>query len=205
MKRTKEEAEQTRERIFQAGLKIFSQKGYAAATLADVAGEAGISRGAIYWHYKNKEAFFKEVEDRLETYYDQLLEGIEGSGKSLLEHIRETVVELLCRFDRDREWRMMQEFFLRVALSHSEGVEPDRQVAAREQAEKLLKTAIEKRDVYHHWSSGTALMAVASLLSGVLMQIICFGMELDDEEIEEIADFVVRGFSPSAEEVREGE
>ena len=45
--RTKEEAEQTRQEIFPAGRRIFSEKGFAAARMSDVAQAAGVTRGAI--------------------------------------------------------------------------------------------------------------------------------------------------------------
>ena len=44
MRRTKEAAEETRQDIFEAGLRVFSEKGFAAATMSDVAKEAGTTR-----------------------------------------------------------------------------------------------------------------------------------------------------------------
>ncbi|WP_437678948.1 TetR family transcriptional regulator [Sorangium sp. So ce131] len=54
MRRTKEEAAATREQILDAALLVFGRKGYSAATLQDVAAEAGLTRGAVYWHFKGK-------------------------------------------------------------------------------------------------------------------------------------------------------
>lgn len=56
MKKTKEEAAQTKENIFQAGLRVFSQKGFAASTIGDIARESKYTRGAIYWHFESKDA-----------------------------------------------------------------------------------------------------------------------------------------------------
>ncbi len=54
MKKTKEEAEITKESILQAALEVFSKNGYAASRMIDIAKEAGVTRGAIYWHFENK-------------------------------------------------------------------------------------------------------------------------------------------------------
>ena len=51
---TKEEAEKTRQAILDAALDVFYAKGYSAATLNDVAKKAGVTRGAVYWHFKDK-------------------------------------------------------------------------------------------------------------------------------------------------------
>lgn len=56
MRRTKEEADVTREKLLDAALKVFSRKGYATTTLDDIAKEASVTRGAIYWHFKGGKA-----------------------------------------------------------------------------------------------------------------------------------------------------
>ena len=58
MRRTKEEAAQTRQDLLAAALTIFSQKGYEAARLEDIAEMAGVTRGAIYFHFGNKAGLF---------------------------------------------------------------------------------------------------------------------------------------------------
>ena len=47
-------AEITREKLLKAALQVFSEKGFNAARLQDIAETAGVSRGAFYWHFKNK-------------------------------------------------------------------------------------------------------------------------------------------------------
>src|SRR6187551_1567556 len=47
--------EARRQSILVAATKVFSQKGIAAATMAEIASEAGISPGAIYRYFENKE------------------------------------------------------------------------------------------------------------------------------------------------------
>lgn len=53
-RKTKEEAQKTRDLILDAAEFVFCEKGVTHATMADIAERAGVSRGAVYGHYKNK-------------------------------------------------------------------------------------------------------------------------------------------------------
>jgi TetR/AcrR family acrAB operon transcriptional repressor len=53
-KRSKEDAADTREKILTAALDVFSRKGYSRTTFVDIAKEIGLSKGAVYWHFKTK-------------------------------------------------------------------------------------------------------------------------------------------------------
>ncbi len=53
-KRTHEAAMRTKQVILEAALSLFSEKGYDKTSLSDVARTAGVTRGAIYWHFEDK-------------------------------------------------------------------------------------------------------------------------------------------------------
>jgi AcrR family transcriptional regulator len=53
-RKTVEESEQTRLKLMEAGTRMFAQHGFAYSTLDDIARCAGLSRGAVYWHFKGK-------------------------------------------------------------------------------------------------------------------------------------------------------
>jgi AcrR family transcriptional regulator len=55
-RKTKEEAEATRESVLMAALDLFSERGYSHATFSDIARRIGMTRGAVYWHFDNKPA-----------------------------------------------------------------------------------------------------------------------------------------------------
>lgn len=54
MKKSKEEAEKTRQAILEAALDVFSEKGFAKTTFDEIALKAGFTKGAIYWYFRNK-------------------------------------------------------------------------------------------------------------------------------------------------------
>ncbi|HSI94963.1 MAG: TetR family transcriptional regulator [Methylophilaceae bacterium] len=53
-RKTKEEAQHTRSLLLEAAERLFSERGVANTTLNDIATAAGLTRGAIYWHFQNK-------------------------------------------------------------------------------------------------------------------------------------------------------
>ena len=53
--------EATRQRILEMGKKAFKEKGYEGAYLRDIAKEAGVTTGAFYGHYKDKDALFVDL------------------------------------------------------------------------------------------------------------------------------------------------
>lgn len=64
-RRTKEDADATRNALLDAAEQVFYEKGVARATLADIALVAGASRGAIYWHFKDKVDLFNAMVERV--------------------------------------------------------------------------------------------------------------------------------------------
>lgn len=60
-RKTKQQALETRNHILDAAIERFSEHGVAKTSLADIANTAGVTRGAIYWHFKNKSDLLNEI------------------------------------------------------------------------------------------------------------------------------------------------
>ncbi|WP_433926093.1 TetR family transcriptional regulator [Sorangium cellulosum] len=105
MRRTKEEAAATREQILDAALLVFSRKGYSAATLQDVAAEAELTRGAVYWHFKGKaELYAALVGERFAKASEVLAEAL-SPRYSPLESIERLLTRSLEYLEEDAEYR----------------------------------------------------------------------------------------------------
>ena len=65
VRRTKEDAQETRNRILDIAVDVFNRQGVAQTSLNDIAKTAGVTRGAIYWHFANKVALFDAMIERL--------------------------------------------------------------------------------------------------------------------------------------------
>ena len=74
-RRTKEEAMVTRERLLDAAEALFRDQGVTRTSLSEVATAAGMTRGAVYWHFKDKADLFRAMCDRatlpLESNFEQ--------------------------------------------------------------------------------------------------------------------------------------
>lgn len=64
-RKTKAEAERTRLHILDAALRVFHERGVSRTTLEEVARAAGVTRGAVYWHFANKTELFFAVREQI--------------------------------------------------------------------------------------------------------------------------------------------
>ena len=63
-RKTKEDALATRDSILDAAATLFAERGVAGTTLQQIASAAGVTRGAIYWHFEDKGAMFNAMMER---------------------------------------------------------------------------------------------------------------------------------------------
>lgn len=71
-RKTKQQALETRNQIIDAAINRFSEDGVSATSLADIAQAAGVTRGAIYWHFKNKADLLNEIWSQSESGMESL-------------------------------------------------------------------------------------------------------------------------------------
>ncbi|PWV65562.1 TetR family transcriptional regulator [Plasticicumulans acidivorans] len=73
-RKTKAEAEQTRTLILDTAEKLFHEQGVSHTSLADIAQAAGLTRGAIYWHFQDKLDLFNAMHERIAMPFSETLE-----------------------------------------------------------------------------------------------------------------------------------
>lgn len=81
-RRTREEALATREQLLDAAARVFRSRGVGHTSLAEVADAAGVTRGAIYWHFRSKAELFKAMVERVELPMDAALEALADAGQA---------------------------------------------------------------------------------------------------------------------------
>lgn len=64
-------AKDTKERILEAALDIFSRDGYEGTNIRDIAEAVGIVKSALYRHFESKEAIWNAARDMIAAYYDE--------------------------------------------------------------------------------------------------------------------------------------
>jgi TetR/AcrR family acrAB operon transcriptional repressor len=102
-RKTKTDTEQTRLQIIAAARRMFAQRGVSRTTFAQIAAEAAVSRGAIYWHFKNKpELFFAVMEQvslPLIARMDERLPADDNGDP--LQSIASSMIEILYLIEND--------------------------------------------------------------------------------------------------------
>ncbi|WP_237133942.1 TetR family transcriptional regulator [Pseudohongiella sp. O18] len=118
-RRTKEEAERTRLRILEAAVDTFFENGVAKATLNDIAIRAQVTRGAIYWHFKNKLDVFAALHEQLhQSVSDTILEDLENDHPHPLLQLERLSTDLLRDLENDvGRFKILTIFFLKCDYS----------------------------------------------------------------------------------------
>jgi TetR/AcrR family acrAB operon transcriptional repressor len=65
VRKTKEDAELTRQRIIDAAREVFLMKGVSRTSIEQVAKQAGVTRGAVYWHFNDKSDLFHAMREQV--------------------------------------------------------------------------------------------------------------------------------------------
>lgn len=95
-RRTKEEALATRERLIDTAEELFHKNGVSGTSLHDIAVAAGVTRGAIYWHFKDKAALFNAMMERVHLPMEERIDPPEAGGsRHPLTDLRASVVAAL--------------------------------------------------------------------------------------------------------------
>jgi len=133
-RRTKEDAIATRNGLIDAAEQVFSEKGVSRASLGDIAQAAGATRGAIYWHFKDKVDLFSAMMDRVTLPLEQGYGEFESSTcPDPVQRLRAVMALVLCSIASDERTRRVFEIALYKVeyVGEMVGVR-DRHVAASE-------------------------------------------------------------------------
>ena len=129
-RKTKEEAEATRVGILNAAELCFLEEGVFRTTLEHIAARAGYSRGAVYWHFKNKLEVLDAVMDRVELpIFSGLQQLTLAGGDWPLRGLREFLKSAFEEFERSPHARNAIE----ISFLRCEFVEETRAVLVRQQ------------------------------------------------------------------------
>lgn len=111
-RKTKAEAEQTRTRILKTALTLFVEKGYERTTFEDIAKRIRLTKGAVYWHFKNKPDLLAALLVKMIEEHNERIKG-KLPEPSTLEGLRDHFVAraewTLNAPDKRKFFRMMQQ------------------------------------------------------------------------------------------------
>lgn len=77
-----EELGSSRERLLDGAVRVFARRGYRGASMNEIAAEAGLSKGALYWNFASKEELFFDLLDERAGRRLEAVVGLAGSASS---------------------------------------------------------------------------------------------------------------------------
>lgn len=171
MKKTKEEAAETRQTIIQAALSVFGRKGFSDTRLEEIARVAGVTRGAIYWHFNNKVDLFQalmiDCTDKMVKRFDSIM----NSADSPLKRLKTMIYEFLTSIGKEREFKEMENIFL--SLNIPDNLEPifkERERHLEIMTQKLihlLEEGVEQKEIAPHLDLKATAFGLMSYLAGI--------------------------------------
>jgi TetR/AcrR family acrAB operon transcriptional repressor len=173
-RRTKEEAAATRDSILDAAEKLFVEQGVSRTTLQHIASAAGVTRGAIYWHFDDKGALFNAMMERATLPLEAELQVLdEAESSDPLSDLREYVLAVLRRTVEDPVARRVFE----IATLKVEFVDEMDAVRCRRQhglsqwmarAERRIKLAAEQGLIARDVDAARVALAMWTMIDGMI-------------------------------------
>ncbi|MDD5586164.1 MAG: TetR family transcriptional regulator [Alphaproteobacteria bacterium] len=182
-RRTKNEAEQTRNAILDAAEQVFFKHGVVRTSLQEVAGAAGVTRGAVYWHFRNKIELVRAMAERVVLPQEHMLEQLEASDSStplddLSRACRESLRQMIHDPQRRRVFTILTqrcEYIDEMA----DIMKTRREVRGRILARfvRLFERAQRLESLASGWTPRTAAMTLQGLMFGLMLGIVMDGHE----------------------------
>jgi TetR/AcrR family transcriptional regulator len=180
------------DKIFQAAIDVFSEKGFDKATMDDIAAKAHVAKGTIYYHFKSKEELFhflvQEGMDRLQETVQQKVTP-DMSGK---EKLSVAIREQLSFFSEYRDFCII---LLQEAFGELERQKKFRRLLRNftKQIESFILQGMEEGDI-HAYDPEMAAWSIFGSLAIPALHVLLAGDPLDVERINaQIHSFVFQG------------
>ena len=103
-RRTKAEADETRTKLLDAAEQVFFEKGVGRASLNEIAQRAGATRGAVYWHFKDKVDVFSSMLARICMPFEEICDDKYGE-QAPLDRVRQSIYAVFDSMDSDERRR----------------------------------------------------------------------------------------------------
>ncbi|EKN6010008.1 DNA-binding transcriptional repressor AcrR [Yersinia enterocolitica] len=173
-RKTKQQAEETRQQILDAAVREFSAHGVSGTSLTDIAVAAGVTRGAIYWHFKNKVDLFNEVWELSESKVDLLeLEYQAKYPDNPLRILREILIYVLVSTREDCRRRALMEIMFHKCefVGEMTSFHDARKVldlASYERIESVLQGCIDANQLPVNLDTRRAAIIMRAYITGLM-------------------------------------
>jgi TetR/AcrR family transcriptional regulator, acrAB operon repressor len=174
VRRTKDEALETRHRILDAAERVFSERGVTRTSLADIAKAAGVTRGAVYWHFTDKADLFCCMVARVTMPMESpVCQTNHGATADPINSIREMLIGILRRTAEDPQARRVFHIVFHKC-EHVDEMKPvwqrinDMRASCLSQIEAGLRAAVTQGQLPHTLDARQAAVGLRALVDGLM-------------------------------------
>ena len=174
VRRTKDEALETRDHILDAAERMFSARGVSRTSLEDIASAAGVTRGAIYWHFRDKSDLFAAMVNRVTLPMEAMVaRSSDESIEDPLASLRACAVTALKRTATDAQCRRVFDVVTHKCeyLGEMAGVKrriSSIQKGCVDRAEQAIRNAIRRGQLPASVNPRLAAIGLDSMLYGLI-------------------------------------
>jgi len=202
--KTKAEALKTKKGILDAAVDAFFEKGVAGATLDDIARIAGITRGGVYWYYKNKQEIFLAIHEKLHTSLtDEIIRLIEDDPADPLGAIERFCVDMFRRMRTDESFfKTLSIFNVKCEYSGEPAYLMEEQNRRIEEALAYMTSVFEKAQarglVFGDVAPSTIPIALACFIEGVVTVYLKNPKMIREQDVPQLLKMFMRGVQRDA-------
>ena len=174
VRRTKEEAQATRSLILDTAELVFEARGVSGTSLQEIARAAGLTRGAIYWHFKDKADLFNAMMERVTLPLEATGEAAGFKSRELtLAQVRTGFIDVMRKVMADPQLRRVFDIATRkIEYVGEMVVVQERRLAMRNTCvtdmERALRRAARAGDLAPGLSPRSAAVGMLALFDGLL-------------------------------------
>jgi AcrR family transcriptional regulator len=189
-----------RQLLLDAALKVFSRRGYAAATIEEIVDESGLSNGALYYNFRNKEDLFLALFDqRIEARIAAVERTVGAAGGDPGAHeaeVRRAALEGVRDVDDPGEWAMFFEFVAHAARTPEFRREfRKRSRRLRAAFARLIEANLARAGGELLVPPDQAALGIAAVTQGLAVQRLTDPSAVPDELLGQLVVALLRGLS----------
>jgi TetR/AcrR family transcriptional regulator, acrAB operon repressor len=174
VRRTKADAQATRSALLDAAEHLFQARGVSRTSLNDIALAAGTTRGAIYWHFKDKADLFNAMMERITLPMEESLQcAIAPQAQDPVAEIRAAMLAALRKMATDEQTRRVFEVATHKVeyVAELQAVQ-ERRLRVRNEClartEQAMAQAVSRRALRLPLAVGTAALGLHVMLDGLI-------------------------------------
>lgn len=170
VRKTKDEAEKTRQSIIRAAEDLFYVKGVVRTSLHEVAVAAGVTRGAVYWHFKDKVDLLWTIADTIFMPHEEMLDRLasEENGDPLTTLYTNVVSSLNAIINDPHRRRVFTILTQRCEYIEEMELLMRRNHACRDRLLERLVSIFSSADKWGHLASGWTPQTAAHVFHSML-------------------------------------